>query len=453
MSPVHIPRGMGARFAILDPCAGISGDMLLGALIAAGAPRPWLESVPRRLGLDGVTVEIRDVERCGIAAVQVVVRAPDGAHEAPGAAHSGSHQHGHHHPHEHPGPDHDSLAGRRPPHGHGRHRHVGELVRIVERGQLSPAVQARAVAAFRALGLAEGRVHGVDPDAVALHEVGALDALVDIVGSVEGFEQLGIDRIYNRPVAIGAGWVDAAHGTIPVPAPATAILLEGTEIAAAGPVTGEATTPTGAALLRVLSAGAPPANWRVLQGSAWGAGGRNPEHYPNALRLLIAEDIAETAEVVALATDIDDLNPEYLEPLRAALIGAGALDVQVWTTHGKKGRASFRVEALADTLSVARVTDAFFRHSTTIGVRSWPLSRATLSRRTGHVRTEDGMDVRVKFVEGPEGIRAKPEYDDIIELAARSGRPAHEVAKELQERAVRFAEPSQDRRDNPTQKS
>jgi uncharacterized protein (DUF111 family) len=238
-----------------------------------------------------------------------------------------------------------------------------------------------------------------------------------------------------------------------VPAPATAILLEGLELSTTGPVTGEATTPTGAALVRTLSAGAPPAAWRVLQGSAWGAGGRDPEHYPNALRLLIAEDVEESIQVVALATDIDDLNPEYLEPLRAALVEAGALDVQIWATQGKKGRASFRVEALAEPERADGVTEAFFRHSTTLGVRSWPLARATLSRRTERVRTEDGTDVRVKVVEGPGGVRAKPEYDDIIELAARSGRPAHEVAKELQERAVRIADPATVRRDNPTQKS
>ena len=448
MSGVHIAPGMTERFAILDPAAGISGDMLLGALIAAGAPREWLQGVPSRLGLLGVTVEIRDVERCGITAVQVIVRAPDGSHESPGSAHAHRTGHAGDHRDHHHAPEPHGHA-----HTHGPHRHVGDLIRIIEDAPLSPWVQERAVAAFRAIGAAEAKVHGTDAESVALHEVGALDALVDIVGAVEGFEQLGIERIHNRPVAIGSGWVSAAHGTIPVPAPATAILLEGVRLAEGGPVAGEATTPTGAALLRVLSRGAPPATWRVLDGSAWGAGGRNPEGYPNALRLLIAETASETAEVVALATDIDDLNPEYLEPLRTALMAAGALDVQIWATQGKKGRVSFRVEALATPAAVDAVTTAFFRHSTTIGVRSWPMSRAALTRRVEHVRTEDGMDIRVKLADGPGGVRAKPEYDDIIELAAHSGRPAHEVAKELQERAVRLADRATVRRDNPTQKS
>ena len=134
--------------------------------------------------------------------------------------------------------------------------------------------------AFRLLGEAEGRVHGVPAEEVALHEVGAVDALIDIVGAIEGFERLGIDRVYNRPVALGSGWVRAAHGVIPVPAPATALLLEGIEMGPNGPVSGEAVTPTGAVLLRVLSEGRRRQRWRAVRASAWGAGGRNPPNYP-----------------------------------------------------------------------------------------------------------------------------------------------------------------------------
>src|SRR5439155_563514 len=203
------------RIAILDPAAGISGDMTLGALLSVGVPASWLEALPRRLGLAGVAVTIRDVRRCGVSCSQVVFGIPE------------------------------------QPHG----RHVGELVRLVE----------------------------------------------------------------------------GAHGRLPVPAPATAILLEGLELAggSGGPIEGEATTPTGAALVRVLSTGAPPARWR-LQQSGWGAGQRNPPHYPNALRLLLAEQAAEAGRVVLLATDVDDMSPEYVEPLRQALVSAGALDVQTW---------------------------------------------------------------------------------------------------------------------------
>ena len=221
------------------------------------------------------------------------------------------------------------------------HHHIGELIARIDRAPLSSSVRERAVRAFRLLGEAEGRIHGVPADQVALHEVGAADAMVDIVGALEGFERLGVSRVYNWPVTVGAGWVRAAHGVIPVPAPATAVLLEGIELGPNGPVTGEATTPTGAVLLRVLSAGAPPARWRPVSAGAWGAGGRNPSAYPNALRLILAESVAEAGEVVLLSTDVDDLSPEYLDPLREALFAAGALDVQVWATQMKKGRAGF----------------------------------------------------------------------------------------------------------------
>ena len=429
------------RFAIIDPAAGASGDMLLGALVAAGAPREWLTGLPGRLGCPEVTVELAQVDRCGIAAVQVMVRLPDGSHEGPAEPHA--HVHGHGHAHEH-APGHGHAHD-----GHAPHRHVGDLIAMIERAPLSDWVRERAVAAFRLLGEAEGRVHGVPAEQVALHEVGALDALVDIVGAVEGFEQLGIRRIHSRPVAVGNGWVRAAHGDIPVPAPATAVLLEGLEIAPDGPVTGEATTPTGAALLRVLSAGPPPDRWRAVSAHAWGAGGRDPASYPNALRIILAEAAAEPEEVVVLATDLDDLSPEYVEPLRTALVAAGALDVQSWPTYGKKGRIGIRVEALAQPARAAAVEEAFFRHSTTLGVRRWATARATLARRTIDVPAGDGTTVRVKLSEAPNGISAKPEYDDIIELAERSGRPAHTLARELQEQALRLAGDSAAGRDNP----
>jgi hypothetical protein len=411
------------RFAILDPAAGISGDMLLGALVDAGAPVSWLEALPARLGAAGVTVRVESVDRCGIRATKVHVVLPDGSEELPAPDHSLHHHHGDH-PHSHP---HD-----------GAHRHIGDLIGAVEHAPLSPWVRERAVRAFRLLGEAEGRVHGVPADEVSLHEVGALDALVDVVGAIEGFERLGITRIFNRPLAVGNGWVHAAHGVMPVPAPATALLLEGLEIAPNGPVSGEAVTPTGAALLRVLSEGPPPPSWRATMGGAWGAGGRNPGSYPNALRLVIAEPVAEAGEVVVLSTDLDDLSPEYLDPLREALVGAGAVDVQVWATQMKKGRTGFRVEAVVAAAGADRVADAFFRHSTTAGVRRQPAERLTLARREVQVEASDGTRVRVKVLEAPDGLRVKPEYDDVAALAKRTGRPAHEVARDLHDRAFRL---------------
>jgi pyridinium-3,5-bisthiocarboxylic acid mononucleotide nickel chelatase len=428
------------RFAIIDPVSGISGDMMLGALVAAGASSEWLEALPQRLGFPDVRVNIHQVDRCGISAMKVDVCLPDGSREEPSevlysASQTPEHAAEHHHDHSH---DHDHGPGN------GAHRHIGDLIALVEKADLSTWVRERATLAFRLLGDAEGRVHGLPAERVPLHEVGAADAIVDIVGAIEGFEQLGITRIYSRPLAIGSGWVRAAHGVIPVPAPATAILLEGLDVGPNGPVIGEATTPTGAVLLRVLSAGIPPGRWRAVAGAAWGAGGRNPAGYPNALRLIVATGAPEAAEIVVLSTDVDDLSPEYLDPMREALFLAGALDVQVWTTQMKKGRAGFRVEATVAQAQADAVSAALFRHSTTAGIRRYTAERETLPRREVEVSMPDGSAVRVKVLDGPDGPRVKPEYEDVAALARRTGRPAHEVARDLQSRALRLvsAEPA-----------
>ena len=418
------------RFAILDPVAGISGDMLLGALLAAGASPKWLEGLPARLGFPDVTINIESVRRCGVQATKVNVRLPGGAQEHPSEVVEAQTD-------RHETPDHSPVDEAHTG-NHGPHRHIGELIALVERAPLSRWVQERAVRAFELLGEAEGRIHGVSADQVALHEVGAVDALVDIVGGIEGFEQLGITRVYNRPVSVGSGWVRAAHGALPVPAPATSILLEGIEVGPNGPVTGEATTPTGAVLLRVLSAGAPPARWRVAEAGAWGAGGRNPENYPNALRLILASAAPEAGEVVLLATDVDDLSPEYLDPLREALFAAGALDVQVWAAQMKKGRVGFRIEVTVAPAEADQAVAALFRHSTTAGIRRHVAERVTLARREVEVTSADGFAVRVKVLEGPDGPRVKPEYEDVAAVARRTGQPAHEVARDLHYRALRL---------------
>ena len=377
------------RIAILDPAAGISGDMTLAALLSLGLPVEWLEELPGRLGVGDVRVTVRDVRRAGITCKLVEFAIPP------------------------------------QPHG----RHVGELLRLVEAAQVSDWVKERALRAFRLLGEAEGRVHGVAPEKVHLHEVGAVDTVLDIVGAIEGFERLGVEAVHHLPVAVGRGWIEAAHGRLPVPAPATAILLEGFEIAGDGPVDGEATTPTGATLLRVLSAGAPPERWRMV-GSGWGAGQRDPKDYPNALRILVAEAAAEAGRVVVLATDVDDMSPEYVEPLRQALVAAGALDVQTWPVQMKKGRQGFRVEVMAPEALADAVTAELFRHSTTAGVRRWRAERATLPRHQLTVRL-DGVAVRVKVLDGGSK-RVKPEYDDVLAAAKALGRPPIDVARAVE---------------------
>jgi hypothetical protein len=328
-------------------------------------------------------------------------------------------------------------------HGH----HVSELVQRVEAAEVGPSVRERAVRAFQLIGEAEGRVHGIEPSRVHLHEVGAVDAILDILGACELFEHLAVDAVYNLPVAVGSGWVDAEHGKLPVPAPATALLLEGIEVVSGAPVHGEATTPTGAALLRVLSAGPPPERWRATH-QGWGAGTRDPREYPNALRLVLAEAAREAAEVDVVVTDVDDLAPEYVEPLREAVLAAGAVDCAVWATQGKKGRVALRVEALVPPESTDRVVRAFFRHSTTAGVRRWRTSRTTLGRREMDIEVAPGVRVRVKVTEAPGGDRYKPEYQDVLAAAARLDAPAFEVARQVERRA-RAADNGSGRTDSP----
>ena len=388
--------------AILDPAAGISGDMLLGALIDAGAPTTWLEGLPARLGYPNVGVTVARVTRAAVMAAKVDFVIPGaGAHDA----HA---------------PDH-------PAHGH----HVGALLDRIRRAPLTPWVREHATRAFEMLAQAEARVHGTTPESVHLHEVGATDAVLDIVGAVEGFEQLGVTEIYHLPVAVGSGWVRAAHGTLPVPAPATALLLEGLELRQDGPVTGEATTPTGAALLRALSRGAPPARWRLAR-SGWGAGTRNPDGYPNALRLLIGDVAAEAGMLDVIATDLDDLSPEYLEPLRGAALEAGAVECYAWAVQGKKGRVALRVEALAPADRADAVIAALLRHSTTAGIRRTTATRVTLPRHEVTVELVPGHWVRVKVWRGPDGPRWKAEFDDVAAVAHRLDRPAWRVAREAE---------------------
>ena len=392
------------RIAILDPAAGISGDMILGALLGAGVDSAWLEQLPGRLGFPGVGVGVKTVDRASLVATKVEF--------AIGG--------------------HGEEVRQQDDRGHGRH--VGELIDIVRHAPVSTGVKAKAIRTFELIGEAEGRVHGVPAARVHLHEVGAIDAVLDIVGAIEGFALLGVDRVYNLPVALGNGWIEAAHGKLPVPAPATVHLLEGVEVVTGGPVFGEATTPTGAALLRVLSDGPPPARWRLLS-NGWGAGERNPGEYPNALRLMLAEEAEEAGVVEVIATDIDDLAPEYLEPMRVAVLDAGALDCVAWPTQGKKGRVSVRIEALAPPEAVDSVMTALFAHSTTAGIRRWTTSRTTLTRSELVVELDGSVRVRIKVWDGPFGTRLKPEYDDVVAAAGALGRPALEVAREAERRA------------------
>jgi pyridinium-3,5-bisthiocarboxylic acid mononucleotide nickel chelatase len=238
--------------AILDPFSGISGDMTLGALVDVGLDPAWLQALPAKLGLAGVEVFIRDVNKTGIAAKKIDFEIPP------------------------------------QPHG----RHLREIRRIVAESEAPESVKARADAAFLAIASAEGAIHGVSPEKVHLHEVGAVDAILDVVGSVWGFELLGVTSVHSGPITVGDGTVEAAHGTLPVPAPATLKLLEGFEVRPGPAGAGELVTPTGAALLAVLSQGPPPAAY-VPRRSGFGAGTKDLPGRANVLRLTLADRVRE----------------------------------------------------------------------------------------------------------------------------------------------------------------
>ena len=380
--------------AILDPFSGISGDMTLGGLVGVGLDPAWLTALPATLGLDGVRVRIEDVRRGGLACKKV---------------------------------DFDI-----PPQPHGRH--IRDIRRLVAAADVPERVRERADAAFTAIATAEGEIHGVSPEAVHLHEVGAVDAILDVVGAIWGLELLGVDRVFCGPIALGDGTVHAAHGVLPVPAPATLKLLEGLPVRSGPQGSGELVTPTGAALVKVLSSGPTPAEY-VPRRSAFGAGTKDFRDRANALRIVLA-DLAGPAgrapeddveALLMLAADVDDMAGEYLAAAAEALRDAGALDVVLLQTTMKKGRPGTRIEVLARPDDVPALETLLLTETTTIGLRRTPVLRRALPRERLTVDVL-GHEVGVKVVTRPDGVRrAKPEFDDIRRAAEATGRPIADI--------------------------
>lgn len=378
------------RIALLDPFSGIAGDMTLGALVAVGLDPDWLRALPSRLGLDGVSVRIEAVRRSSIGCTKVDFDIPPQPHA----------------------------------------RGIDEIRALVAGAAVPDVVRERADATFLAIAVAEGAIHSIPPERVHLHEVGAVDAILDVVGSVWGFEMLGVERVYCGPITLGEGTVATAHGTLPVPAPATLELLAGLPVRPGPEGAGELVTPTGAALVRVLSSGPLPDSWIPVR-SGFGAGTRDPRGRPNALRLVLAESTAreglEVEQLVHLATDVDDMDGEQLATVAERLREAGALDVVLVSTVMKKGRPGTRLEVLATREQADHLEETLFAQSSTIGVRRTVVERHALPRVERTVRALE-HDVRVKVVTLPGGERrAKPEHDDVARVAAETGRSMRDV--------------------------
>ncbi|HUE76570.1 MAG TPA: nickel pincer cofactor biosynthesis protein LarC [Longimicrobiales bacterium] len=382
------------RALIIDPFAGISGDMLLGALVDLGLSPEWLRSFVESLGVPGEVV-VERVERSGIACGRVRFELPSES----------------------------------------THRHLKDVLGIVEESGASDVVRSLAGGTFRRLAQAEAEVHGVSVDRVHFHEVGALDSILDVLCGVAGVREMGFERCFTRPVAVGSGTVEMAHGTFPLPAPATAKLLAGLPVRETG-YAEECTTPTGAALLATLTEGRRPPSEVEYGRTGFGAGTRDPAGRPNCLRLIECRLPAEpTSSVLLVQTDLDDMAPEYVSAARDALLETGALDVVMTRVDMKKGRPGVRLEALATESSLSGVLDALFLHTSTIGARYWRIERAVLEREEEVVQWR-GQRIRRKRVRLPDGsTRTKPEYDDVVAAARALGLAPREVRARLEEEA------------------
>jgi uncharacterized protein (TIGR00299 family) protein len=380
--------------AYFDCFSGISGDMTLGALVDAGVSIEALRSELAKLNLAGYTITSEKVTRSGLAATKVNV----------------------------------ILDQKKQP-----ARHLSDIRTIIESSSLSPAITQKSIAIFERLANAEAAVHGTTPEKVHFHEVGAVDAIVDITGAVIGLELLGVTRIIASPVNLGSGSVPTSHGKLPVPSPAAAELLKGIPVYSSA-VSFELTTPTGAAILSTLGSAFGPLPLMKVSRIAHGAGGKDFPDQPNVLRLMIGE-LAATYEEdtsIVIETNIDDMNPQVYGHLIEKLMKQGAQDVYLTPIIMKKGRPAILLSVLTDRAKTGAVLDTIFRETTSIGVRIQEVERKKLNREIHEVETVYG-NVRVKISKrGDEVLTVTPEYEDCRKIAEEKQVPL----KQIQEEAI-----------------
>ena len=420
------------KIAYFDCFSGIAGDMALAALLDCGAPLDKLKADLASLNVEGWDIAAADVTRSGIHGVKVTITEA-GISDAQELESAHSHDdHHHHHEHSH---DHDHHHDHEHSHGHHHHhgRSMAEIRALIERSDLNPNVQDKALKIFGAIARAEAKIHHSTPDEVHFHEIGGLDSLLDIVGVAWCLDYLGIEAVYASALPMSRGLVECAHGTMPVPAPATLEILKGAPWTPTD-ITGELVTPTGAGILGALcqNYGVAPAMTMDVIGSgagtkeAWG-------ERPNLLRVMIGTASApselkglEWETLSLLETNVDDMNPQLWEAVFEALFEAGALDV--WTTPiaMKKGRPAQLLSVLAPSTDAA--LNAILRHTTTLGVRVQSVKRAALPRAIATVETRFGA-VRVKVASWPQGDvrRAHPEWEDVKARAVEHSVSAREV--------------------------
>ena len=375
--------------------------MILGALIDAGVPLDDIRGALGSLAVDHDAVWTERVTRAGLTATKFNVRGED-------AAHSHGHGQAHHHHHD--------------------HRTLAQISTLIDGSALSAAGKERAKALFARIGEAEAAIHGTSIDQVHLHEVGALDSIIDIVGTVYAMETLGIERVVSSPLNVGSGTVRSAHGLYPVPAPASARLLQGAPIYS-GTQTVEMVTPTGALLITSYADSFGPVPAMRLSAVGYGAGSRDLPDTPNVLRVLTgeADRAAPSHAVTVIEADIDDMNPQIFGVLMDRLLAEGALDVFYTSIQMKKNRPGTLLTIVAAPDARERLTSTVFRETTTIGVRYREMTRECLDRETISVQTPLGA-VRFKVARRDgEVLNASPEFDDCARLAAATGTPLKDV--------------------------
>jgi uncharacterized protein (TIGR00299 family) protein len=365
------------RTGYFDGNAGASGDMILGAVLDLGVPLGLLKDRLSGLGIGGFDIEASRVHRAGIRATRAAVRITETQH----------------------------------------HRGLPDILRILDASALSDIVKRRAIQTFRRLVEAEAGIHGVPEDQVHLHEVGAVDAIVDVVGAMVAFEELGISRFCASALRLGYGRVRTAHGELPVPAPATLAILSGKPVFG-GEIEGEFTTPTGAAILTTLCDAFGPMPALRPEKLGYGAGRLDPEGLPNVLRIVVGEQEDETSgdrrleTVVQMEAMLDDMNPELFGHLFDRLTEDGALEVVLCPVHTKKSRPAVLLSVLARPEQAPSLRERIFSETTTLGIRTHRMEREALARRSVMVKTPYGEIAVKEGLRGEKVMNFAPEYED-----------------------------------------
>jgi uncharacterized protein (TIGR00299 family) protein len=413
-----------SRILYFDCFNGASGDMVLGALLDAGLPLEELRRALGSLAIEGASVSASRVLRAGVSATKFIAEEHGHnthTHEHDHHDHTPGQAHDHDHPHTH------SHAPAAVAHHHA-HRSLVEINGLIERSALSPAAQDRAKALFHRLGEAEAAIHQVPIEKIHLHEVGALDSIIDIVGAVFALEWFHADRISSSPLNVGGGMVHSAHGHFPVPAPATVKLLGQAPVYSSG-IQSELVTPTGALLVTSYATSFGPVPAMTIDRVGYGAGDRDLPNTPNVLRVLIGDstDQPHTEHIVVLQSEIDDMNPQLFGMVMDRLYAAGALEVYFASVQMKKNRPGTLLTILARPEQREELSAIVFRETTTIGVRYHEVQRERLEREMVTINTPHGT-VRFKVARlGDTIVNAAPEFEDCLRIASERGVPVKDV--------------------------